>query len=179
MEIHESLFGHPALATLPFRFSSWPQPIFQAFVVVLVFGPFALPFIVRFLFRKKVRPIRVVAIVCSVILAPIISFLILRGLGTNVGAMHRKGKAVIVTGTVYHAEYEGGFYGVLGDDGVWYNPINLTMDLHVEGLRVKFKAKIRDDLLSYQGGRLVEISNLQVIGGTNDPNARPSFLNFR
>jgi len=85
-EIYESLFGHPSLVDVPIRLSQWPESIFKTFVVVVVFGPFALPFIMWFLVWRKIVSIRVAT--TSVILAAISSFLIIlnHGLGTNISS---------------------------------------------------------------------------------------------
>jgi PKD repeat protein len=46
------------------------------------------------------------------------------------------------TGTVQFVDIDGGFFGILGDDGNRYEPINLPSDCEVVGLRVWFKARI-------------------------------------
>jgi len=43
-------------------------------------------------------------------------------------------------GTVKYLSFEGGFYGIVGDDGNHYDPLNLPQEFRVEGLRVRFKA---------------------------------------
>jgi len=45
-------------------------------------------------------------------------------------------------GTVVFVGLNGGFFGILGDDGKRYEPINLPSDCEVVGLRVWFKARI-------------------------------------
>jgi len=40
-------------------------------------------------------------------------------------------------GTVVYQEIEGGFYGIQGDDGERYDPVNLPADLRIDGLRVR------------------------------------------
>ena len=51
-------------------------------------------------------------------------------------------------GTITYINLEGGFYGIVADDGEHYVPINLPSEFKVDGLRVRFKGKIRDDLVS-------------------------------
>ena len=42
------------------------------------------------------------------------------------------------TGTIQYNDFEGGFFGIVGDDGENYDPINLPTDFGEEGLRVKY-----------------------------------------
>ncbi len=61
-------------------------------------------------------------------------------------------------GTVVYLDFEGGFYGIIGDDGGHYDPINLPFSYKIDGLRVIFQAKTRDDLVSYHmWGAIVEL----------------------
>jgi hypothetical protein len=50
-------------------------------------------------------------------------------------------EAVKTTGTVVYLSFEGGFYGIKGDDGRSYDPANLPEDFRTDGLRVRFEAK--------------------------------------
>ena len=62
------------------------------------------------------------------------------------------------SGTITYINLEGGFYGIVADDGEHYVPINLPSEFKVDGLRVRFKGKIRDDLVSiYMCGTLLEL----------------------
>ena len=61
-------------------------------------------------------------------------------------------------GTITYINLEGGFYGIVADDGEHYVPINLPPEFEVDGLRVRFKGKIRDDLVSiHMWGTLLEL----------------------
>ena len=65
------------------------------------------------------------------------------------------------TGTIKYIDLEGGFYGIAGDDGTNYNPINLAEPYRRDGLRVRFEATPRTDLLSTQmWGTLVELTRI-------------------
>ena len=44
-------------------------------------------------------------------------------------------------GTVKHQNFEGGFYGIVGDDGKHYDPLNLPQEFKEDGLRVRFVAE--------------------------------------
>ena len=76
----------------------------------------------------------------------------------NFGEILWEGDIIEGTGTITYIVIEGGFYGIItANDGHW-DPINLRSEFTVDGLRVKFKAKIRDDLHSYHmWGRIIEL----------------------
>ncbi|MFQ5865773.1 MAG: hypothetical protein ACE5IW_11150 [bacterium] len=62
------------------------------------------------------------------------------------------------TGTITFIQLEGGFYGIVGDNGENYLPVNLASEFQEDGLRVRFEARIRDDLASiYMWGTLIQI----------------------
>lgn len=66
------------------------------------------------------------------------------------------------TGTIIFVDLVGGFYGIIGDDGERYRPINLPREFEIDGLRVRFQAKIRDDLADiYMWGTRVEILGIE------------------
>ena len=46
-----------------------------------------------------------------------------------------------ITGRIRHFSYEGGFFGIEGDDGNIYKPENLSSGYKVEGMRVSVKAR--------------------------------------
>jgi hypothetical protein len=66
--------------------------------------------------------------------------------------------AVKVTGTIVFLSFEGGFYGIVGDDGKHYDPTNMSQEFQKDGLRVRFEAKTLQGMASYhQWGTLVEL----------------------
>lgn len=66
--------------------------------------------------------------------------------------------AVKITGTIVFLSFEGGFYGITGDDGKHYDPTNLSTEFQKDGLRVRFEAKKLEGMASYhQWGTLVEL----------------------
>jgi hypothetical protein len=76
-------------------------------------------------------------------------------------ALPAPGPEVNREGTVLWVDLEGGFYGILGDDGQQYDPLNLPMEYQVHGLRVTFAARIRDDLASaHMWGYLITIESI-------------------
>jgi len=69
-----------------------------------------------------------------------------------------------LTGQVYYTNIEGGFYGIVGDDGIKYQPTNLPRKLKKEGLSVKFDGKMKSSIVSvFQWGTIVELSNVREI----------------
>ena len=68
-------------------------------------------------------------------------------------------------GTVQYLDIEGGFYGIVADDGSNYDPINLSSDFsdfEEDGLRVTFEGKIRDDLDSiHMWGTIIELTAVE------------------
>ena len=69
------------------------------------------------------------------------------------------------TGTVQLVTLEGGFYGILADDGHHYDPINLRQELQVDGIRIHFTAKRRTDLASiHMWGDIIELVEVERIG---------------
>ena len=52
------------------------------------------------------------------------------------------------TGTVQYVEVEGGFYGIVAEDGTRYDPSGLPDEFQEDGLRVRFRAEIRENVLT-------------------------------
>jgi len=76
--------------------------------------------------------------------------------------MKKRENVVRGTGTIVWLDFEGGFWGIVGDDGEGYDPINLGSEFQHEDLRVYFEAKIRTDLGSFHmWGKIVEILEIQ------------------
>lgn len=73
------------------------------------------------------------------------------------------------TGTVKQLGFEGGFYGIIGDDGKNYDPTNLPQAYKVTGLRVRFTAKTTN-LASFHlwgyGVDLISIERLRTRAAT-------------
>jgi hypothetical protein len=68
------------------------------------------------------------------------------------------------TGTIQFNDFEGGFYGIVGDDGEKYNPINLQLEFEEDGIRVSYTLKILENQESiHQWGLMVEIIKIERI----------------
>lgn len=61
------------------------------------------------------------------------------------------------TGTVKYIDLEGGFWGIVADDGKHYDPINLAKDYQQEGLRVVVDAVVTNRIGIHMWGTIVEI----------------------
>ncbi len=66
------------------------------------------------------------------------------------------------TGTVQFIDLEGGFYGIVADDGSHYEPFGLPSEFQIDGLRVRFTARILKDAVSiYMWGTPIEILKIE------------------
>jgi hypothetical protein len=67
-------------------------------------------------------------------------------------------------GTVRIVPLEGGFFGIVSDDGHNYYPINLPDKYKVQGQRVRFVAKLRGDVITiHQWGTPIEIIEIEAL----------------
>ena len=66
--------------------------------------------------------------------------------GQNVTAEYRR--PWIASGRVSYVNLEGGFYGITGDDGKKYEPLDLDAKYRKDGLRVAFDATVAKDVAS-------------------------------
>ena len=74
---------------------------------------------------------------------------------------------ISLTGTVEHVELEGGFWGVIGDDGKRYDVVNLPKEFRTQGLRVRFVGRLRPDRVSFHmWGVIVEVISIEKLGAT-------------
>jgi hypothetical protein len=65
------------------------------------------------------------------------------------------------TGVVKYFDIEGGFYGIISDEGKNYFPINLSSEYKVDGLKIRFNYKeVKDYVNIYIWGIPVEILNI-------------------
>lgn len=73
-------------------------------------------------------------------------------------------KIIHGSGTIQFNDFEGGFYGIIGDYGENYDPINLPSEFKEDGIRVKYTLKILEDQASiHQWGTMVEIITIEKI----------------
>ena len=68
------------------------------------------------------------------------------------------------TGRIQYVDLEGGFYGIISDDGAHYDPVNLPEDFMEDGLRVRCTLKILDNQSSiHMWGTVVYILEIERI----------------
>jgi hypothetical protein len=66
--------------------------------------------------------------------------------------------------TISFISLEGGFYGIIAESGEKYDPINLETEFQQDGMKVKIKARKRDDLSSFHmWGQVIEIFDIEKI----------------
>ncbi|MEN3202978.1 MAG: hypothetical protein ABDK87_04525 [Atribacterota bacterium] len=66
-------------------------------------------------------------------------------------------------GTVVYVPLEGGFFGIVGDNGVHYEPVNLPEEFQVNGLRVVFVAEPIDGVSAYMWGELIRLNRIEAL----------------
>ncbi len=68
------------------------------------------------------------------------------------------------TGTVKYLSIENGFYGIVSDKNQYIDPINLSNEYQIDGLKIRFTYKERTDLSSFhQWGKIVELVGIEKI----------------
>ncbi|MFA7199380.1 MAG: DUF333 domain-containing protein [Methanoculleus sp.] len=73
---------------------------------------------------------------------------------------------VFGNGTITYVDLEGGFYGIIADDGMHYLPADLPEEFRSDGLRVGFVVDIANETATIQQwGTPVEIRAIEPIGG--------------
>lgn len=71
---------------------------------------------------------------------------------------------ISTTGTVRFQEMEGGFWGIVADDGRKFDPMGLDAKFQKEGLRVRFKATPDPDRMStHMWGTIVNLTHIEKI----------------
>ena len=88
---------------------------------------------------------------------------------------HSPQKGVMMNqGTVRRINLEGGFWGILTDDGRKILPSNLANEYKKDGLRLSFAAQeVKDMMTIQQWGTLSTLSEITVIGQVESKNADP------
>jgi len=100
-----------------------------------------------------------------------LAIMLFLGLLTTAWAEAQKGQPIKTTGTIKHQGLEGGFWGIVGDDGQNYDPQNLAAEFQKEGLRVSFEAETRPDAASFHmWGTIVEIRSIKKEEESANPN---------
>ena len=70
------------------------------------------------------------------------------------------GGVIETTGTVEWVPLEGGFYGIIADDGTQYDPLNLPKEYAQDGFRIGFKAVEEQNMASiHMWGTIITITS--------------------
>ncbi|HEX3035703.1 MAG TPA: hypothetical protein VHT73_11335 [Thermodesulfobacteriota bacterium] len=94
--------------------------------------------------------------------AAICIFIWSMNLGCAIKREKERENTILKRGTVRFIDLEGGFYGIIGDDGKKYDPINLSQEFQVDGLPVRFEAEVRDDVAAMRmWGTPIEIVRIE------------------
>ena len=81
---------------------------------------------------------------------------------TRGGAHREPGAKWQVTGTVKHIDLEGGFYGIVTDDGQNLDPANLPDAFKKDGVRVRVHVETLEGRVStHMWGTLVRIIDIE------------------
>ncbi len=81
-------------------------------------------------------------------------------------AAHQEQKVVATNGTITYVDLEGGFYGIIAEDGTQYLPLNLSEEYRVDGMNVTFAGSVREDTVTaQQWGTPIEIAAIERIDG--------------
>ena len=71
-------------------------------------------------------------------------------------------KTINTAGRIAYINLEGGFFGIYGDDGVSYDPINLSTEFQKDSLRVLFEGKILTEQTStHMWGKRIELKRIE------------------
>jgi hypothetical protein len=71
---------------------------------------------------------------------------------------------MIIKGTVQHQALSGGFWGIIGDDGQKWKPVNMPKALQKEGLKVEVEAEKSANVMSiFMWGTNIDIKEHKVL----------------
>ena len=83
------------------------------------------------------------------------------------------GASLELTGEICYVTTEDGLYGIIGDNGKRYQPINLPRELRKNALPVKFTAEVRDDMYTaITWGTTIKIKTIDKINPALSANER-------
>ena len=68
----------------------------------------------------------------------------------------------MISGTIQYIGVEGGFYGIVADNGEKYDPIKLPKEYQKDGLRVRFQVREKKKMMSFHmWGKIVEVVKIE------------------
>lgn len=90
-----------------------------------------------------------------------------------------KSSLVSTTGTVVYMDLEGGFYGIVADDGTRYLPDTLPASCKVDGIRVKFTGMEKTGVASiYMWGTSLRVLSAVPLGEEVKANGRIEYVDL-
>jgi len=95
-----------------------------------------------------------------------VSLIALLAVALILGGCGRDGREneVATKGMIKYIDLEGGFFGLIGDDGQGYDPINLPDKYRLANRRVHFKGIIRHDMVSVNmWGVILELTEIIMV----------------
>lgn len=85
-----------------------------------------------------------------------------RSAGASAGGRQEVMKGTSIMGTVRHIDLEGGFHGIVTDDGARLDPVNLPPEFQKDGVRVRVQVEPLKDRVSLRmWGTLVRIVTIE------------------
>ncbi|ODR84641.1 hypothetical protein [Shewanella xiamenensis] len=94
--------------------------------------------------------------------------------GVNKPSISPKGEGMMLQGTVRYLNLEGGFWGIIADNGQKILPKNLPQEYRKDGIRLSFTAQeITGMMTIQQWGKLSNLSDITVIGQVESQSADP------
>ncbi len=73
-------------------------------------------------------------------------------------------KTITFTGTVTWVELEGGFFGLIADDGTRYEPRNLPEEYQENGIKVRVRARLCEECASiHMWGTIIDILSITTL----------------
>ncbi|ESE40618.1 hypothetical protein [Shewanella decolorationis] len=92
----------------------------------------------------------------------------------NKPSISPKGEGMMLQGTVRYLNLEGGFWGIIADNGQKILPKNLPQEYRKDGIRLSFSAQeITGMMTIQQWGKLSNLSDITVIGQVESQSADP------
>ncbi|MDI5838190.1 hypothetical protein [Shewanella xiamenensis] len=92
----------------------------------------------------------------------------------NKPSISPKGEGMMLQGTVRYLNLEGGFWGIVADNGQKILPKNLPQEYRKDGIRLSFTAlEITGMMTIQQWGKLSNLSDITVIGQVESQSADP------
>lgn len=72
-------------------------------------------------------------------------------------------QSVNFQGTVKYINLEGGFWGIVSEEGKNYDPINLAEEFKHEGQRVQVEAVVKDRVGIHMWGTIIEVTAIRKV----------------